>query len=325
MIRTLYFTPVMAYLLAATCLMTEDVSAGTDHYLESSIGKVAPFTGMAVETMRPTSFTFDSPLLRITGVYGVGYQAFLQDVQDLELVAVSSHLMEGAEGAGSPAALEKMAPYAYDPMRETQRMFDETQQKYFTVLNEVRAEDVPDPGVAGRGDKLAAEDMPETMDGSQVAAFRGLNDGHKGKKHGRCGQSCDEEGHEGCCCCNKGDGEESCKAGSEECTTGDDSCSCDSENDEDCCNCCCEEGEEETGLLASGAYGSGGSGGYSGFNGGGGGGGIASANSNAEHEEKTVIDVVVPEPSTYLIMGGMVSLAVLVKRKRQRRRETVQE
>ncbi len=321
-------------LIMGMCLMTQNMHAeegmSPSPAMAGSMDKqsMVPFTELAVETVRPTSFSFDSPLLRITGMYGVGHQAFLQDIQDLELVAVTNHLLENPYMGTAPTALKNMSPMGMDAGRETQRQFMAKQHQYLTAMNEVNLDmggDMPVPAIilADADSGIAMEQLPEIMEDEQLAAFYDLNQrGSGGHRHGG---SCDCDCS--CCGCGSCGSENSCDGDS--CGSDDDSCGCDGEemcdeDDEDCCcDCCCEE---EGGLLASGYVGYGGGGGGGGFGGfGGGGGGSGAVEQSAQQQQEQEIEipnVPIPEPSTYLLMTAMLGMAAYASR---RRREAQQE
>ncbi len=103
----------------------------------------------------------------------------------------------------------------------------------------------------------------------------------------------------------------------------DDQMSCNDSCYTSCDDTCVTEPEEYSGGGAVGAYGGGGYGGGGGGWGGGGGGGwggggaVANANAEAKAKAKVIIKIKVPEPSTYLLMGGMALVIIGAARRRR--------
>jgi len=267
------------------------------------------FSTLAVDTVRPTSFTFDSPLLRITGMYGVGHQAFLENIEHLELVAVTSNEMDIPYVRASNADMKRLSSSWLTTTSKTARQFREAQQKYITADRDDQDNlDGPVIGVASDGRSGIADQLPDVMSDQQFVSFHGLSVGADGRSKGHCGcnHECDECDHDNHACgCHE---EDSCSIDEETCEQ-DSCCDC-------CCDCCCEE-EEAVGLVAAS--------GYSGYGGGGGGVGTGSdTGASAQADAEADAEIIVPEPSTYLMMAGMALIVLLVshRKKLQQQKQT---
>lgn len=315
--RILFYTPIVACLLvvcsASGSLFGETKASTTSEHS-------AFLTGTAVQTLRPTNYTFDSPLLRITGVYGVSHKAFAENTRNSAVFAVSSTLLQGGEMTRNSSVVDRMAPYAYDRNKDTVKEFEQAQQKYYTALKS-------GPGDVPAGAKGEVEgSLPKELDIDQQEAFEGLNTSKAKSLRGYAAHFQKKE-------CNRvpkcGEDDKECKsqpAADQKTDEDTDACGDYAEDESQQCTDkgSCEEvatscddycQTEQPGLLATGGYGggSGGGGGYAGFGGGGGSDGGGGGNTTTT----TIIKVIVPEPASYLILASMIGIAVWSGAKRR--------
>lgn len=287
--KKISFISVITCLFAAACLSPSPLSAST------SI--------RAVEAVHPTQVTFDSPLLRITTMYGVDRETFVKGTQRQDMMATSSTLLESAGSSQAAMPLERMRPYGYDLARDTGRQFEKMQQRYLTGNAEGKGE------VAPEFQRVAAGDLPQNLDGTQQDAFQSLNGPSRNKvrsnyqdHHYTCVPKVCSEDDKECKIPVCDDNDAQCHLQLQD----DQICTMDSTPSDDCTDYC---ETDDAGLVAAGSYGSGGgAGGYSGFGGGGGGSGGGGGGGGNHH------NVVVPEPSTYLILVTIMACAAIIGR-----------
>lgn len=303
---------VLALLLTCSTPISAGLNPGraADFTSASSL----PFTSMAIQVANLNLVPADSVELRISGLYGLNYQAFLQDIQNVELVAIATYGLGGTELSRSDhyAEVEKIVSLVADARQMTQTAFDEAQKKFLTSLSDVQAFRMPD---AADEAKL----MPKELNNQQLATLERLGKG-TGYQDGNCG-SC---GHT----CGQGNAQPACDPEDTQCVAdaaktceSPEGCAADQTADSSCCDCCCCQGGEELALFASGAGGYGAFSAYQAFVGWGNNGNVF-AKVETTTETHTIIKV--PEPSTYLTIAGMLALASWVCG-RARRREQREE
>ena len=186
------------------------------------------FSSLAVDTVRPASFTFDSPLMRITGMYGVGHQAFLENIEHLELVAITSNEMDIPYIRATDPNMKRLSSNWLNSTSKTAQQFREAQQKFITAHHEDQGYDGPVIGVAAEGRNAIVDHLPEVMSDKQFVSFHDLS--LEADEHSSRDCSCSHD----CAVCTHE--EHSCDVLEEE-----DSCLIDTCGEEQsCCDCCCD-------------------------------------------------------------------------------------
>ncbi len=286
-----------------------------DRILAIDSGKSPPFTLLAIETLVPMkSRQFDSPSLRVMGVYGLDPLSYEENATkgSVPLVAETPQgLLQTVKTLG--------AGYDHESGNLNSTSLVVAQDAgNITPMEESILDDKDVP-------PLDASQIPAGADDSKTQLWHDLNNLADASAtcandtSNCCNKSCNHK-HDTCTgdnCAAQDTQDTECTG--DNCTADEASCTDDScQTEDDCCDCCCSE--DVGGPLGSGYFGYGAGGG--GFGGGFGGGGAgSSARSNTKSHDKPP-PTPVPEPSTYLILAGAALVVAVVRRKQIQKKDS---
>ena len=313
-----------------------------DRILAIDSGKSPPFTLLAIETLVPVKTRqFDSPSLRVMGVYGLDTVYGLDHPQSYQENATKGSVPLVAETPQGLLQTVKTLGAGYDhegSLNSTTLVVAQDAGNITPVEQSILDEkDVP---------PLDPSQIPSDADGSKTQLWHDLNNlanasaapprtdqpttpkpNCKPKPATCTGDNCPQDNQDNTqdnqdntndapCIVDDGQG----PADGSQTNADGSQMDADGSQTNDCLDCYCSDGQVQGGSLGSGyfGYGAGGGGGGGGFGGGGGGSGSGSG-AGSSSSSSSSSSTPTPEPSTYLIMAGAALVVAAVRRRQMQK------